>query len=79
MIEEEEQFQWSNSCWVFEKLIDNEKVRDHCHITGKFSAVTNFQLTKKVPVIFHDLKGYNLHLIFYELKRNWCKNWCNTK
>ena len=36
MIEEEEQFQWSNSCWVFEKFIDNEKVRDHCYITGKF-------------------------------------------
>ena len=35
---EEEQFQSSNTCWTCEKLIedDNEKVRDHCHITGKF-------------------------------------------
>ena len=26
------------SCWICEKLINNddEKVRDHCHITGKF-------------------------------------------
>ena len=36
--EEEEHFQWSKTCWIYEKLIenDNEKVRDHCHITGKF-------------------------------------------
>ena len=34
---EEEQFQPSNTCWICEKLIDNEdeKVRDLCHITGK--------------------------------------------
>ena len=32
--EVEEQFQSSNTCWVCEKLIedDNEKDRDHCHI-----------------------------------------------
>ena len=31
MTEEEEQFQSSNTCWICEKLIDddNEKVRDH--------------------------------------------------
>ena len=36
--EEEEQSQSSNSYWICEKLIDDddEKVRDHCHITGKF-------------------------------------------
>ena len=47
--EKEEQFQSSNTSWVCEKLIDNddEKVRDHCHLTGK--------LTKNVPVIFHNL------------------------
>ena len=38
MSEEEEQFQSSNCCWICEKRVnnDNEKVRDHCHITGKF-------------------------------------------
>ena len=37
MSEGEEQIQSSNTCWICEKLIDNddEKVRDHCHITGK--------------------------------------------
>ena len=35
---QEEQFQSRNTCWICEKLIDDddEKVRDHCHITGKF-------------------------------------------
>ena len=36
--EEKNLFQKSNSCWICKKLIDNdeEKVRDHCHVTGKF-------------------------------------------
>ena len=73
---EEEQFQSSNTCWICENLIedDNEKVRDHCHITGKFrdaahwSCNINLQLTKKGPAIFHNLRGYGSHLVFYELK-----------
>ena len=72
---EEHLFQQSNSCWICKKLIDNdeEKVRDHCHVTGKFRGAAhwncniNFQLTKKVPVIFHNLRGYDSHLIFNEL------------
>ena len=59
------------------KLIDNdeEKVRDHLHVTGKFRGATqwdcniNFHLTKKVPVIFHNLRGYDSHLIFNELDK----------
>ena len=31
--------------------------------------VTNLQLTKKVPVIFHNLRAYNGHLIFNELSK----------
>ena len=73
---EEQRFQSSSTCWICEKLIDddNEKVRDHCHVTGKlrgaahWSCNINLQLTKKVPVIFHNLRGYDSHLIFYELK-----------
>ena len=75
--EEEEEFQSSKTCWICEKLIENddEKVRDHCHITGKFRGAAhwncniNFQLTKKVPVIFHNLRGYDSHLIFCELNK----------
>ena len=59
---EEEQFQSSNTCWICEKLIDDEKVRDNCHIAGKFRGAAywncniNLQLTKKFPVIFHNLR-----------------------
>ena len=74
--EEQEKFQLSNVCWICEKLIDHddEKGRDHCHVTGKFRGAThwdcniNLQLTKNVPVIFHNLRGYNRHLIFDKLK-----------
>ena len=35
---EEKQFQSSNTCWICEKRIDDddEKVRDHCPVTGTF-------------------------------------------
>ena len=38
MIEKEKQFKLSNTYWICEKHIedDDEKVRDHCHITRKF-------------------------------------------
>ena len=34
--EKEEQIQSSNISWICEKLIDDEKAGNHCHITGKF-------------------------------------------
>ena len=53
--EEEDLFQNSNNCWICKKFIDNneDKVRDHCHVTVKFRGAThkicnlNFKLTKK--------------------------------
>ena len=77
MSEEEEQYQSKNPCWICEKLSDddNEKVRDYCHVTGKCRIVAhrscniNLQLTKEVPVIFHNLRGYDSHLIFEELSK----------
>ena len=72
---EEEQFQSSSICWICEKLNEDEKVRDHCHITGTFRGASHWncniipQLTKKVAFIFHNLIAYDSHLIFYELKK----------
>ena len=42
--EEEEQFQSSNSYWICQKLIDDddEKVRYHCHVTGKFRGTAHW-------------------------------------
>ena len=75
--EEEHLFQKSNNCWICKNLIDNdeEKMRDHCNVTGKFGGAAhwncniNFQFTKKFPVIFHNLRGSNSHLIFNELDK----------
>ena len=75
--EEEHLFQQSDSCWICKKIIndDNEKVRDHCHITSKFrgaahqSCNLNFQLTKRISVVFHNLKRYDSHLIFSVLHK----------
>ena len=50
-------------------------IKDHDHITGKYrgsphwSCNINLKLTKKVPVNFHDLKGYDSHLIMQEIGR----------
>ena len=43
---EEEQFQSSKICWICEKLIDDddEKVRDHCHVTRKFRGTAHYSL-----------------------------------
>ena len=75
---EEEQFQSSKICCICEKLIDDddEKVIDHCHVTGKFRGAShwscniNLQLTKKALVIFHNLRRYGSHLIFDELNKS---------
>ena len=45
MSEEEEQFQSSNIYWICDKLIvddDDEKLRYHCHITGKFRGTAHW-------------------------------------
>ena len=52
---EEETFQLANKCGTCDKLFDlvDEKVRDHCHVTGKFrdaayfSCNINFKISKK--------------------------------
>ena len=77
MSAEEERFEQSNICWICGKLLvfSDEKVRDHCHISGKYrgaahwSCNINLKISKKIPVIFHNLKGYDSHLIFKELSR----------
>ena len=36
---------------------------------ARWSCNVNFKVTKKVSVIFHNLEGYNSHLIFKELSK----------
>jgi len=72
-------FQNSTSCYICgEEYSEEDKVvRDHCHITGKYRGSThnycNLQLRLepeklKIPVIFHNLNGYDSHLI---MQKNW--------
>ena len=48
-------------------------MRDHCHVTRKYrgSAHTDcnlsYRLTNKIYVIFHNLRGYDSHLIMQEI------------
>ena len=39
----EEEFESSNRCWICDKLFDvgDVKVRDHCHIPGKYRGAAN--------------------------------------
>ena len=41
---EEERFQLANSCWICDKLFDvgDDKVRDYCHITGKYRGASHW-------------------------------------
>ena len=54
---EEENFRLSNKYWICEKLVEDEKVRDHSQITGKYrgaahwSCNVNLKLTKKIFII----------------------------
>ena len=50
-------------------------MRDHCHITRKFrgsahwSCNVSLKLSKKILVIFLNLRGYDSHLIIKEIKK----------
>ena len=79
-VEENEKFERPNICCTCGKLIDNgeNKVRGHSHITCKYRGPAhwncniNLGISKKVVVIFHNLRGYDSHLIFKELNKINC-------
>ena len=70
---DEEKYNNTNTCWICTKEITQNKVRDHCHITGKFRGAAHkncnskLKIPKKLPIIFHNLEGYDGHIIFREL------------
>ena len=76
--EDEEKFQKADECHICNKKYTNQdiRVRDHCHITGKYRGSAhqecNLQLRVdvekiKIPVIFHNLRGYDSHFIMQEI------------
>ena len=60
-------------CWICKQELNTDKVRDHCHVTGKFRGAShskcniNLRLSKKLPITFHNLQEYDGHIIFKEL------------
>ena len=74
---DEERLQLSHICWIYDKFFDagDKKVRDNCHITrtsrgsAQWSGDSNLKLTEKVPLIFHNRKGYGSHLIMQEISK----------
>ena len=64
-------------CWICDNdYIDGYvKVRNHCHITGKYRGSAHrdcnitVKLNHKIPVTFHNLKNDDSHLIMQELSK----------
>ena len=67
-LEEEEQFGKAEICWICNKWIENDKVKGYCHITGsaRWNCNINMKISKNLPIIFHNLTGYDSHLIIKE-------------
>lgn len=66
---ERDLFRTATHCCICNMDLGGDSVRDHCHITGKFrgaahnSCNINFRLTERIPVLFHNLRGYDAHII----------------
>ena len=74
----EDEFQKAKACHICDiEYTDKDiRVRDHCHITGKYRGSAhqdcNMKLKVdpdkiKIPVIFHNLRGYDSHFIMQEI------------
>ena len=72
--EEEEQFKQASNCWICRKLLNlDDRVRDHCHFTGRYRGAAHNRCNLKyskpnnISVFFHNLTGYDSHLFIKKL------------
>ena len=73
---QKEQFDKANKCWICQGKFSNDdkKVRDHCHFTGKYRGAAHnkcnllYKKPKFIPVVFHNLSGYDSHLFVKNLR-----------
>lgn len=69
----DEQFENATTCYICEKPLGVGGARDHCHMTSEFKGIAcnrcNLQRKSSVsiPVFFHNLRGYDSHLIMQSL------------
>ena len=62
-------------CRFCEKEKNSDKVRDHCHLTGKFRgpahSICNVNVTQQqtniIQFIFHNCSNYHCHVFFKRL------------
>ena len=63
----------AKTCHNCKKDLDEDKVDDHCYITGKYRGAAHKGCKKKYtiptffPVLFHNLPGYDSHLFIKKL------------
>ena len=73
--EDIEDFKNNNICRFCEKEILSDKVRDHCHLTGKYRGpahnTCNINVKQKdsnfIPFAFHNFSNYDCHMFFKKL------------
>ena len=73
--EEEFHHEKATTCYVCncDFTAENHKVHDHCHVLGNYRGAAcntcnlGMKMTTTIPVIFHNLKGYDSHLLLPEL------------
>ena len=69
----EENFKTAENCYACKQKLGYDRVRDHCHLTGKYRGAAHFECNLKmrvpkfVPVLFHNLEGYDSHLFVKSL------------
>ena len=73
--EEQKSFNKAVICHICNEELKEDKVRDHCHFTGKYRGAAHNKCNlmckkpKVLPVIFHNLQGYDAHLFIKQLSR----------
>ena len=75
------EFVTAKECHIcFRKFSSKDrKVRDHCHYTGKYRGAAHsscnlrYRIPDYIPVIFHNLAGYDTHLFIKELAKHTTK------
>ena len=71
--EDKKQFKSETECWLCREPLNGDKVRDHCHYTGKYRGAAHNSCNLKyrkpqfVPVVFHNLANYDSHLFIKNL------------
>ena len=73
--EEKKSFKQAEYCHICEEDLGEYKVRDHNHFTGKYRGAAhikcnlNCRKPRILPVIFHNLQGYDAHLFIKQLAK----------